>query len=277
MPPPKPSVRAAPVEGTQAVDRATFLLHQVSAKRDAGASLTDLVAESGLKQPTVHRLLTALSRAGLLEQDPSNKRYYLGFESYVLGAIAQERFGLHHAAVGSVTRLAHLSEDTAFLTVRRGHFAVCLHREEGVFPIRTQVLSVGDRHPLGIGAGSIALLAALPDDEVELILKANEDIYKTSYPRVFEKLRELIDETRLRGFATHRGLTYAGSWGLGVAVTDETGQPSTALSIGAIESRMDKERQEMLGKLLREEADRLKEQLRTHYRSRTNSSLRRRS
>ena len=72
-----------------------------------------------------------------------------------------------------------------------------------------------------------------------------------------ERLRELVAETRARGFAVHRGLTHPGSWGIGVVVRDEFDQPTAALSIGTIEARLGEDRQETLAKLLHAEADRV--------------------
>ncbi|MGJ7498062.1 IclR family transcriptional regulator [Variovorax sp. RT4R15] len=252
---------AAP-DGAQAIDRAIVVLLQVSKLHAVGASLSQLVTESGLKQPTVHRLLLALIRGGLVEQDVATKRYHLGYESYVLGELAKDRFGIHQLAQSSVARLAQVSQDTAFLTVRRGHYTVCMHREEGDYPIRAHVLSVGDRHPLGVGAGSIAILAALPDEEVDSILADNAPIYKEKYPAVSaDSLKTLVVETRARGFAAHRGLVHPGSWGIGVVVHDQFGQPNAALSIGAIDTRLPEARQEFLVPLMREEAEKLRRKL----------------
>jgi DNA-binding IclR family transcriptional regulator len=249
-------------EGTQSIERDISILALVSQAAEAGASLTELVSRSGLKHHTVHRLLSALGRSGLVELDDETKRYLLGYESYVLGILAAPRFGLHRLAQGSVARLAHVSEDTAFLTVRRGLFSVCVHREEGTYPIRAHVLSVGDRHPMGVGAGSIALLAALPDVEIEAVLEGNAALYQERYPALsLDGLRGLVAETRVRGFSAHRGLIFPGSWGIGVAVRDEHGHPTAALSIGAAESRLNEARQENLGKLLQEEAEQLEQQL----------------
>jgi DNA-binding IclR family transcriptional regulator len=258
---PTPGRSEAP-EGTQSIERAISVLALVSQAAGPGASLTELVARSGLKQPTVHRLLTALGHSGLVEQDSETKRYHLGYESYVLGILAAARFGLHRLAQGSVARLAHVSEDTAFLTVRRGLFSVCVHREEGTYPIRAHVLSVGDRHPLGVGAGSIAMLAALSDAEIDSVLEANAALYKERYPALSPAgLRDLIRETRRRGFSAHRGLIFPGSWGIGVVVHDKQGHPTAALSIGAAESRLNEARQETLARLLHDEADKLEQQL----------------
>ncbi len=245
-------------EGTQSIERALSLLALVSSAGVTGASLTELVIRSGLKQPTTHRLLTALGHAGLVEQDDETKRYYLGYESYVLGILAAPRFGIGVIAQGSVARLAHLSEDTAFLTVRRGFFSVCLHREEGTYPIRALVWPAGARHPLGVGTGSIAMLAALPDGDVRSIVKANAPLYKERYSGITPELvLDLVSDTRKRGFCGHSGLGYPGVGGIGVAVRDEYGQPTAALAIGAAESRLNKARQETLAKILHEEAEKI--------------------
>jgi DNA-binding IclR family transcriptional regulator len=66
--------------------------------------------------------------------------------------------------------------------VPSGTDGVCLHHEEGSFPIHTQVLSAGRRYPLGIGAGSLALLAAMSDREVERIINANAGVCGRNYP-----------------------------------------------------------------------------------------------
>src|SRR5690606_22564443 len=97
----------------------------------------------------------------LAEQDPNTRRYCLGEEAFVLGVLAARRHGLLELAMASLRRLSELTLDTSFLTVRREMRAVCLHREEGTFPVRTHALQAGAQHPLGVGAGSLAILAAL--------------------------------------------------------------------------------------------------------------------
>ena len=50
----------APLSGAQSVDRALALLSLVGRHAGRGASLSQLVADSGLNKPTVRRLLLAL-------------------------------------------------------------------------------------------------------------------------------------------------------------------------------------------------------------------------
>ncbi|SDZ39694.1 IclR helix-turn-helix domain-containing protein [Saccharopolyspora shandongensis] len=85
---------------------------------DRGVGHGELVAASGLRKPTVHRLLTALLHNGFVEQNPRTQRYHLGPESHVLGVLAARRFGIHRLSLPSLAKLGRLSSDAAFLTAR---------------------------------------------------------------------------------------------------------------------------------------------------------------
>jgi DNA-binding IclR family transcriptional regulator len=180
----------------------------------------------------------------------------------VLGTLAGERYGLHRIALPSLLRLAGASEDTSFLSVRRDTHAVCLHREEGAFPIRSHVLRAGDRHPLGVGAGSLAILSHLPDAEAADVIDENAVELASRYPEFTPDVvwRE-IARTRARGYALNEGLLQAGSWGVGVAVLDRQGRCEGALSIAAIESRLVAPRRDEMAALLKAEAQRLSDRL----------------
>ncbi|MCP3731354.1 IclR family transcriptional regulator [Sphingomonas sp. MG17] len=254
----------AGVDGTQSIERAIALLLAVGRAGPEGARPTDLVTESGLPKPTVRRVLKALVRSGLLDQDDGSRRYHIGPEAYVLGLLAGARFGIHAMSLGGLARLSQATGDSAFLSVPRDTYSVCLHREEGSFPLRTHVLQMGDRHPLGVGAGSLAILSMFPDDEVERILEANTailstELYKSYSPKV---MRELVARTRRDGYAFNPGMLMPGSWGLGVGVRGPDGRPAGALSIAAIERRFDDARAETILPFLQEEAARLEQRLR---------------
>ncbi|SHF63364.1 transcriptional regulator, IclR family [Loktanella atrilutea] len=246
---------ATQASGSQAVDRALLLLQITGQAAGRGVSLSDLIAASGLGKPTVRRLMLALIRRGLVEQDVATRAYHLGEEAYVLGTLATPRHGLLEIAADAVVRLAKASGDTAFVNMRRGAAAVCLHREEGSFPIRTLALETGAQHPLGIGAGSLAMLSALPDAEVEVVLADNADRMAADYPSYDAALlRSDVAATRARGFALNPGRIVAGSWGVGVALRRPDGTVAGALSIAAIDSRMQPPRDAELAAMLTREA-----------------------
>lgn len=240
--------------GSQSVDRALGLLSMVGRHADRGVSLSDLVEESGLNKPTCRRLLLALMRAGMVDQDPGSRRYYLGEEAYVIGSLASRRFGLLQITMESLLRLSKKTEDSSFLSVRRDMWSVCLYREEGTYPVRTHALQAGFEHPLGVGAGSLAMLAALPDDEVDAALAANAEVLLEKYPMLpIDRIRQDVETTRRKGYALNPGLIFANSWGVGVVLKTPENRIAGALSIAAIDSRMQEARQgELAGYLLQE-------------------------
>ncbi|WP_343035654.1 IclR family transcriptional regulator [Sulfitobacter maritimus] len=253
---------AAPASGSQAVDRALALLQITGRSAARGVSLSELIAASGLGKPTVRRLMLALIRRGLVEQDRVTRLYHLGEESYVLGTLATPRHGLLEHAADAAVRLARESGDTAFVNMRRGAAAICLQREDGAYPIRTHALEAGDQHPLGIGAGSLAMLSALPDAEVDMVLADNADRLAADYPSYnAELLRSDVARTRERGFALNPGRIVSGSWGVGVVLRRPDGSVAGALSIAAIESRMQSPRDAELAALLTREAQEIETRL----------------
>ena len=254
-------VRAKKVNGAQSIERAMKVLRIVAATT-GGATLSHVVSASGLNKATAHRLLTVLAREGLVQRHAESKVYYPGEQLYALGILAAPRYGLHQLALPGLRRLATFSEDSAFLCLLSGDDLVCVHREEGIHPIRTHVLQVGIRYPLGIGSMGPVMLAAMDDASVSRILEANRAAI-ANYPNYsVEKVRALIKTVRIKGYCVNPGLVHPESYGIAVAVLDEKDRPIGSLSIGAVASRLQADRQPKLAAALKGEAASLSKQLR---------------
>lgn len=236
--------------GAQAVVRALSLLSLVGRGGAQGLGLAELSASAHLARPTVRRLLLALVAARLVEQDRQSRRYHLGPEAYLLGTFAEERHGILHHAREGMLRLARETGDTVLLVVPQGDHTLCLERIEGDFPVRTHALMKGDRKPAGVGAGAMALLAALPRAEGDALLAQVAPLVGELLPAMTEDLAR----TRDTGHALNPGRVVAGSWGLGVAILWPDGRPAAGLSIAAIENRMGFIRQAELVAALQREA-----------------------
>ncbi len=246
----------APGAGAQSIGRALGLLTLVGGP-DEGLTLAELATRAGLTKPTAHRMLKALTQAGLVAQDKAH-RYALGPEAFALGLRASTRYGLHRLAMPGLARLADLSGDAALLSVRRGDYQLCLHREEGDYPLRSQVLQAGDRHSLAIGAAGLAMLAALPPAESDAYFARNSALLSKRYPQVDQNaLRRAVETARAEGHALNPGLVFPGSWALGVALCGPDGAPLAALTLAAVESRLTPARQAELVPLLRHEAEQI--------------------
>lgn len=247
---PTPPARTS-VPGTQAIARAAHLLRLVTAAGAGGAAVVDLARQADLTRPTAHRLLSALRQEGLVDRDDATGRWLPGPELYLMGTVAASRFDVTAIARDIVRSLAVRTEESAFLSVRRGDETVCLVREDGSFPIRSFVLSEGVRFPLGVASAGLAILAFLPPDEVDAYLERHDDLAERwGAAHSPARLRTRVADTKSRGYAVNPGLIVEGSWGLGAAVFTGAGEPQWALSLTGVEFRFGGDRLAELGRTL---------------------------
>jgi DNA-binding IclR family transcriptional regulator len=237
--------------GTQTVERAFALLTRVSESRD-GATLQELSQAAHLHRTTTHRLVKCLIAEGALREAASKGRYVLGPLSLQLAIAAKQDLQLRDSFAPALTRLAELTGDTVFLMLRSGNDAVCLDLRLGSYPVKAIVVDIGTRRPLGIGAGSLAILSQLTDDEVRRIFDSNaERLSRYGVPPPV--LMNAVRTARKAGYASFRVIGVSNVTAVGIPVSDAGGDVVAALSIAAIDARMSRARQAELVKLLRKE------------------------
>jgi DNA-binding IclR family transcriptional regulator len=230
------------------------VLRAVAAAEPAGASTTELGRRAGLARPTAHRLLVSLTDEGLVSRDPKTGRWALGPELYLLGVGAADRYDVTDHSREVVARLARETSESAFLSVRRGDETVCVLAEEGSFPVRSHVLHVGIRFPLGVASAGLAILSHLPAADVDAYFGRVRPDAAWGPEHDEAAIRSRIALTRAAGYSVNPALIVEGSWGMGAAVFDRGGRPAWALSLTGVETRFKPERQRELGKLLLEQA-----------------------
>ena len=228
------------------------LLRAAGSEEPSGASTTALARATGIARPTAHRLLASLADQGFIDRDAATGHWSLGPEIYLLGSMAALRYDITDQARKIVQALAAESGESAFLSVRRGAETVCLLRVEGSFPLRSHVLYEGIRLPLGVASAGLAILAHLPDREVDEYLGGVDLVPEWGETHSDNAIRHRVGLTRT---------TVEGSWGLGAAVFDRAGGPAWALSLTGVETRFRDDRRCELGKLLLDAAHRLTVQL----------------
>ena len=244
------SIAHDPNRGTQAVRRAATLLRLVASAAEAGSTLSDLAEAADLSRPTAHRLLSALKREGLVDQDESS-RWVAGVDLYLMGRVAATRYDVTDIARDIVRSLAVRTEESAFLSVRRGDETVCILREEGSFPIRSFVLHEGARFPLGVASAGLAILAFMDDHDVDAYFRRHPELGSDWGEQHSERsVRRRLMETKSRGFAFNPGLIVEGSNGVGAAVFNRAGEPQWALSLTGVHFRLNDERLPEVGRLL---------------------------
>ena len=228
-------------KGAKSIYRTIGLLRTIAAYNEPGINLSDLSRKTSLPVATVHRIVSVLVLEELVSFDPLSKYYRLGFGLYRLGRNAQQ-FSIRDTYRKCIEQIAQSTGETVHLLVCAGFDSLCIDLVEGKFPIRIMAYNVGDRRPLGVGAGSLALMTFLPFNETEAILQANRNRYPDYGGLNMEQVRRMIDNSLRVGHVFNEGKFLAGVTGVGVPVYGPDDNVIAAISVASISERMDLER-----------------------------------
>ncbi len=218
------------------VDRAIDVL-QAFRGRGAGLRLGEIAAASQLQPSTALRVLTTLAHRGLVTRHAESGEYSLGYELLSLAESARAQSGLVARALPALRRINDALDETVFLSIRSGDHRIDLEQIVGRQSLRN-VIALGERKLLYVGAGSKVLLAGMDDHEVgaylaRTALVAQGERTVTDGAQLCSELRRI----RRQGFA--EGVREAASASATVAapVRDHDGHVVGAISVIAPVSR----------------------------------------
>ena len=188
---------------------------------------------------TLHRLLYSMQKLGFVEKAETKGQYRLGPEFFKLTGPA-----VHFRRLVSLTRVVMLDllirfSETVNLSVVEEGQAVFIEVLESPSALRTAG-RVGDRNTLHSTAVGKAILAFLPEKEVETILEQSPLIKMT--PRTITQkahLMEHLASVREQGVALDLEENLSGATCVGAPIFDDHGRVVGALSISGPTSRME--------------------------------------
>jgi DNA-binding IclR family transcriptional regulator len=212
--------------------------------------LIDLADGSGLNKSTAHRLLQCLLEERMLMRSRKSRGYRLGPLLYELGLAALPAKSIKEIAHPHLCTVAELTGDMTFLVARSGYETVCLDAIAGHFHVQTMTSGVGDRHPLGIGAGGQAILAALADSEIELVLDATKHQFGNYSQFSRQTILNDVTRCRKRGYALDENMAADGISAMGKVICFPGKVPVAAVFIAALSSRLHPTRRSKLARHL---------------------------
>ena len=166
----------------------------------------------GLRQSTAHRLLRTLDATGLVTQDVSNRKYYLG---PLFWRAATEAYAMHKSltscALEEMKPLRDITGETVGLYVQAGTQRQLLEGVESRHPIK-YVVEKGYEAPIYTGAPGRVLLSLLKESDLKALVSQME--LPLVGPRAITSKSALIEEvarTRERGYAISSGEWAAGA------------------------------------------------------------------
>ncbi|WP_440642690.1 IclR family transcriptional regulator [Bradyrhizobium sp. PUT101] len=242
-----------PRQGAQAIRRALAVLRILAAGREDGVPLAEVVRATGLTRPTVHRIVHVLIEEGIVERHGKSGRYAIGNQVPELALARPRPSRLLVAANPSLQRASSEIGDTLFLTVRTGNDTLCVDRRIGVYPIQVLSIEVGARRPLGVSSAGVAILAAMPAQEARKIIAANETRFE-AYQTDVGAVTSQVTAARRRGYNMREIGLVQGTKSISTWIKTPDGQPTAAITVSAVRTRLGPRREQEVAEILLREA-----------------------
>ncbi|MDD9725204.1 IclR family transcriptional regulator [Roseovarius sp. SK2] len=221
--------------------KAIRLLPIVAERNESGVTLSAVARKANLTTATARRLLQGLVDGGLLSFDPYSKIYTLGIGIFNLaGAPGSPRQfdPVRMELRPALNEIATVTGETTFLSVPFNDEALCIDASGDTYALCANTLRVGARRPLGVGAGSAAILAALPEKQCDRLIAASSDTFSRYGELNAAEVRRMVQHWREHRWLINGSIIIPDVGAIAVAVFDQTGQLRAAISVAALKSHL---------------------------------------
>lgn len=216
-----------------AVYRAVQVLEALAAKRGP-ITITEIASITALAKSSVSNLLVTLEAVGMVRR--AHGGWVLGFKAIEIGQSVLSSTDLVAEFRRVVAGLPVLRGETVLLAVLDGVDVLYLARHDGQQQVRL-ASDIGRRLPAVVTSLGKAMLASLPDGELEQRLQAITQMPRPTRRshRTIDDLRRDLHSIRERGYATDDEENTIGVTCFGVALS--TDQQPTAVSTTLLTQR----------------------------------------
>jgi DNA-binding IclR family transcriptional regulator len=182
------------------VDKALELLTHFTQSR-AEVGLSELARLAARDKATVHRMLQALAKHGLVEQNQHSKLYRLGAGTLRLARNREASFPASSVVMDVLQQLTDATGETSHASLIAGGSLATIGLVKGTSAIHVS-MDAGESLPFHATASGIACLAFLGDDQIKSILKQKLPRYTQSTPTSAAAVMREIEQARDKGYAT---------------------------------------------------------------------------
>jgi DNA-binding IclR family transcriptional regulator len=222
----------------QSVDRAIVILEILARSGEVG--VTELARELGVHKSTAFRLVAALERRDLVEQNAGRGKYRLGTGILRLAGATTSRLDLVQESRTVTRALAQHTGETVNLAVLSDGAALYMDQIAGSSALQPHNW-VGQRIPLHATSNGKVLLSSLERSEVARQVPALR-AYTSNTITTLEALMRELEEVRLRGFAIAIDELEIGLTAVAAPVRNIHGEVMASLSISGPTFRLDARR-----------------------------------
>lgn len=215
-----------------------FAVLEAVLKADRPISLSEIVEAVKLPKPSVFRILTTLTGAGLVLREPSGKDYTVGHRLARIGLDIMRNNSVRSSRHVILQRLADELEETCNLTMFDGTDVVYIDRVDAKWPLKVD-LKPGSRVPAHCSASGKLFLSQLPRAKRRLLLENIELTRYTDRTITHPDLLEAeLDRTRANRVGIDNEEYMAGLICVAAPVLDRDGRILASVAVQAPVARL---------------------------------------
>lgn len=236
-----------------------FALLEVIAEKDQSFSLQNLVEDTGLPKPTLHRMLQQLESAGMLQRDGDGRHYSTGMRLRRMAENLLLNNTVHGARHAILRRLVDEVGESCNITALSGGEVLYLDRVETLAPLRFY-LHPGSRVPAHCSASGKLFLAQMTPSQRRRLLE-NVPLEKYTERTIIDAaaLEREIERVKHDGYALDNEEFLPGLFCVAVLVPRPGGRSNTGIAIQAPVMRLSQDKVAKLLPALQRAADALSE------------------
>jgi DNA-binding IclR family transcriptional regulator len=239
-----------PARILQTVDNSLRILNYLG-KVGQPRTLAEIAKAGGLAKSVTHSVLYTLRQRGFVEQDLLTRRYSLGLQLVTLGQVAARRLDLRTVAQPFMSELARLTDESVYLMVRGRNMCVLLDRVDPLNPLKV-TMEVGQEGYFHAGSSNKAILAFLPDAEIERVIQeVGLPAFTAATITNRAALWAQVHEVRDRYYSYTEEESFVGIAGLAAPVMDRTGQVVASVGIAGVVQRLRLNQQACIPEVIR--------------------------
>ena len=233
----------------QSLDRAMALLKVVAA--GTGMSLTEIAEASGQPASSAYRVLITLQRHGVVEFDETAQLWHVGAEAFRIGSAFLGRTSIVEQSRSVMQEIMAATGETANLAIADRGEIVFVSQVETHEPIRA-FFRPGTRSPIHASGIGKALLAHLPDSQVDVLLGAGTLAGYTARTITDPAaMREELAVIRARGWAVDDEERTDGMRCIAAPIFNPFGEAVAGISVSGPVTRVTPERDAEIGATVR--------------------------
>lgn len=181
--------------------------------------VNELSRHMGIPVSSLHRILKSFREEGILTVQPHSNKYSFGPEFIRMASIVHSKSDIKLIARPIIEQLSDQLDETIYLSLYfpQKHRLAFVDHIQSSKPLQ-YMLELGIHYPIHIAASGKAILAFLPQADIEMVVAEEQLDAKEA-----AELIALLQQIRQQGYAESSSERRADSVGIGCPLFDATG------------------------------------------------------